>query len=86
MNNGFHDLAGRSATASVAAWANRLEAPMTNPSKVYRELRPATTVTGGELAVVEPDGVEVIRIAVAGCFVEVKPIVEVAEGRSPFLG
>src|SRR5256885_1829435 len=34
MNSGFHDLAGCSATAKAAAWAKRLESPITKSSKV----------------------------------------------------
>ena len=35
MNSGLYALAGASATATAAAWANRLDEPMTNVSKVY---------------------------------------------------
>ena len=35
MNSGLYALAGASATATAAAWANRLLAPMTKVSKVY---------------------------------------------------
>src|SRR5690606_11863072 len=35
MNNGLYAFAGASATATAAAWANRLLAPMTKVSKVY---------------------------------------------------
>src|SRR5262249_33541374 len=55
MNKGLYERAGASATESAAAWANRLEAPMTNWSKVYRGLRPpdaqsrpgSSSTTGG---------------------------------------
>src|SRR6476620_1607635 len=35
MNNGLYERAGPSATASAAAWANRLLEPATKVSKVY---------------------------------------------------
>src|SRR5256885_14069633 len=35
MNSGLYALAGDSATATLAACANRLDEPMTNVSKVY---------------------------------------------------
>ncbi len=35
MNSGLYALAGASATATAAAWANRLLAPMTKVSNVY---------------------------------------------------
>ena len=35
MNSGLYALAGDSATATAAAWANRLDEPMTNVSNVY---------------------------------------------------
>ena len=35
MVSGLYDLPGLSATAIAAAWANRLELPMTKVSKVY---------------------------------------------------
>ena len=35
MNSGLYAFAGDSATATAAAWANRLDEPMTNVSKVY---------------------------------------------------
>src|SRR6185369_14510601 len=35
MNSGLYALAGDSATATAAAWANRFDEPMTNVSKVY---------------------------------------------------
>ena len=38
MNSGLYALAGASATATAAAWANRLLEPMTNVSKRYRGL------------------------------------------------
>jgi len=34
MNSGLYDRAGISATASAAAWANRLDVPVTNASNV----------------------------------------------------
>ena len=34
MNSGLYARAGASAIATAAAWANRLDAPMTNVSKV----------------------------------------------------
>ncbi len=36
MNSGLYALAGASATALAAAWAKRLEDPITKVSKVYR--------------------------------------------------
>src|SRR5215468_3635621 len=55
MNKGLYERAGASATERAAAWANRLEAPMTNWSKVYRGFRPpdaqsrpgSSSTTGG---------------------------------------
>src|SRR5216683_2284401 len=38
MNSGLYALAGASATATAAAWANLLLEPMTKVSKVYLEL------------------------------------------------
>ena len=35
MNSGLYALAGASATATAAAWANRLDDPMTKVSKRY---------------------------------------------------
>ena len=35
MNSGLYALAGDSATATAAAWANRLDEPMTNVSNMY---------------------------------------------------
>src|SRR5690606_30001566 len=35
MNNGLYALAGDSATAMAAAWANRLDGPITNVSNWY---------------------------------------------------
>src|SRR5690349_18736840 len=35
MNSGLYARAGASATATAAAWANRLEAPITKVSNVY---------------------------------------------------
>src|SRR3982751_3610269 len=40
MKSGLYAWAGASATASAAAWANRLDEPMTNESKVYFALKP----------------------------------------------
>src|SRR5690606_31438038 len=39
MKRGLYAFAGDSATAKAAAWANRLDAPTTNASKVYLGLR-----------------------------------------------
>ena len=39
MNSGLYALAGASATATAAAWANRFDWPMTKLSKVYLGLR-----------------------------------------------
>src|SRR5680860_517249 len=38
MNSGLYERAGDSATDMAAAWAKRLDVPMTNRSKVYRTL------------------------------------------------
>jgi hypothetical protein len=35
MKSGLYALAGASATATAAAWANRFDCPMTKLSKVY---------------------------------------------------
>src|SRR5947209_7062550 len=51
MNSGFQLLAGRSATERVAAWANRLDAPVTKASNVYRGLRAGASASGGALRV-----------------------------------
>src|SRR3954468_12955825 len=40
MKSGLYDCAGDSATASAAAWAKRLLAPITNTSNVYLGLMP----------------------------------------------
>src|SRR3954453_16525984 len=40
MNSGLYARAGASATATAAAWANRLLLPMTKLSKTYLEFRP----------------------------------------------
>ena len=47
MNSGLYDLAGASATATAAAWANRFEEPMTNRSKVYLGVSWGRSATGG---------------------------------------
>ena len=39
MNSGLYAFAGASATATAAAWAKRLEEPMTKVSKMYFGLR-----------------------------------------------
>src|SRR5580704_13167226 len=46
MNRGLYALAGASATATAAAWANRLLEPMTNVSNVYFELSRAAAGRG----------------------------------------
>ena len=47
MNSGLYALAGDSATATAAAWANRLDEPMTNVSKVYFGLSRLPPSPGG---------------------------------------
>ena len=47
MVSGLYDLPGLSATAIAAAWANRLEAPMTKVSKVYFGLSRASVSRRG---------------------------------------
>ncbi len=51
MKSGLYAFAGASATATAAAWANRLLAPMTNVSKVYFVFSRA-----GSPGVLPPDG------------------------------
>src|SRR5215831_15684187 len=46
MNSGLYALAGASATATAAAWANRLLEPITNVSNVYLGLSLAATGRG----------------------------------------
>ena len=56
MNSGLYALAGDSATATAAAWANRLDEPMTNVSNVYfglSRLPPSPAGRGRVLAVVQ---------------------------------
>ena len=47
MNNGLYERAGPSATASAAAWANRLLEPATKVSKVYFGLRRLLSASRG---------------------------------------
>src|SRR5262245_31134554 len=44
MNSGLYALAGDSATATAAAWAKRLLAPVTKVSNVYFGLRRAASI------------------------------------------
>src|SRR5215211_9055599 len=46
MNSVLYDLAGASATATAAAWANRFDEPMTNRSKVYLGVSRGRSATG----------------------------------------
>ncbi len=48
MKSGLYAWAGASATASAAAWAKRLDEPITNRSNVYLGLRP---IFGGASAI-----------------------------------
>src|SRR5919202_5772522 len=60
MNSGFQDLAGCSATARAAAWAKRLESPITKSSKVNFGLRrgsvPSSAAVEGAEAKAEVEG------------------------------
>ena len=46
-NNGLYARAGASAMATAAAWANRLDEPITNVSNVYFALRLLPPVADG---------------------------------------
>src|ERR1700712_3348717 len=49
MNSGLYAFAGASATATAAAWVNRLLEPMTNVSKVYLGLSRASRGSTGRV-------------------------------------
>src|SRR3954471_14983008 len=54
MNSGLYALAGDSATATDAAWANRLDEPMTKDSNVYFGLSRLPAVSAGRLPRLSP--------------------------------
>src|SRR3954468_3326315 len=54
MNSGLYAFAGDSATATDAAWANRLDEPMTNVSNVYFGLSRLPAVSPGRLPRLSP--------------------------------
>ena len=73
MSSGLYAFPGASATATAAAWANRLDEPMTNVSKTYFGFRRVSRwLPGAVLPPADPSAPGAVRPANGGSSAEVE--------------